>query len=103
MQPSSGADLPGLNLSGPSHSNCTVPELVEFSLQRREGSLSIEGALVALTGERTGRSPGDKFIVREPTSQDRIAWGKLNQPLNPESFQRLKARVTEHFKTRESF
>ncbi len=93
----------GLTDTGPVHHNLSTPRLVEMSVRRGESSLADSGALIALTGERTGRSPGDKFIVREPASESRIGWGKVNQPLSREHFQRLRARVTEYFKGRETF
>jgi phosphoenolpyruvate carboxykinase (ATP) len=80
-----------------------VAQLVEVSLRRGEATLASNGALVALTGKRTGRSPADKFVVREPSSEGRIWWGKVNQPMDPKHFQRLHARVIDHFKGREVF
>lgn len=96
-------DLKGLQKTGAIHRNLSVPQLVELSLQRGESSLAGSGALVALTGKRTGRSPGDKFIVREPSSQDRIDWGPVNQPMEPAHFERLHQRIAEHFQDRDVF
>src|SRR5436190_8952638 len=96
-------DVNGLTETGPAHRNLSVGRLVELSLRRNESSLASTGALVALTGQRTGRSPGDKFVVREPSSESRIWWGKVNQPMSRENFQRLRGRVNEHFKGREVF
>jgi phosphoenolpyruvate carboxykinase (ATP) len=95
--------LSGLTATGPVHRNLSVAQLAEMSLRRGEGALASNGALVALTGKRTGRSPGDKFVVREPSSESRIWWGKVNQPMAPEQFQRLHARIIEHFQRREVF
>jgi phosphoenolpyruvate carboxykinase (ATP) len=99
----SGINLNGLTDTGPVRRNLPVAELVETSLRRGEGTLASNGALVALTGKRTGRSPSDKFVVREPSSEGRIWWGKVNQPMDREQFRRLHARVVEHFKGREVF
>ncbi|HYV27345.1 MAG TPA: phosphoenolpyruvate carboxykinase (ATP), partial [Candidatus Eisenbacteria bacterium] len=96
-------DLKSLTETGPVHRNLSVARLVEMSLLRGESTLASNGALVALTGKRTGRSPGDKFVVREPSSESRIWWGKVNQPMSRENFQRLRGRVNEHFKGREVF
>ena len=96
-------DLKGLTDHGPLHHNLAVAHLVELSLQRGESTLASNGALVALTGNRTGRSPADKFLVQEPGSQSRIDWGKVNQPLDREHFQRLHQRVIDHFKGRDVF
>src|SRR5437867_4802860 len=96
-------DLNGLTNTGPAHRNLPVARLIELSLRRNESSLASTGALVALTGKRTGRSPGDKFVVREPSSEARIWWGKVNQPMSRETFQQLRAKVTDHFKGRDVF
>ena len=67
-------------------------ELVEWSVREGEGQLSADGALVARTGEFTGRSPKDKFTVRDVLTEDKIDWGAVNQPLDPESYDRANAR-----------
>src|SRR5262249_44804388 len=59
--------------------NLSASSLVEESVRRGEGLLSADGALVVNTGKHTGRSPNDKFIVEEPTSKDKINWGKVNR------------------------
>lgn len=96
-------NLRGLTNTGPVYRNLPVARLIEMSLLRGESTLASNGALVALTGRRTGRSPGDKFVVREPSSESRIAWGKVNQPMDQPQFQRLHARVVDHFKRRDVF
>ena len=55
--------------------NLSTPALFEEIVRRREGRASQGGALVVRTGEYTGRSPGDKFIVEEPSSREHIWWG----------------------------
>ena len=96
-------DLKGLIETGSVYRNLPVAELVEMSLRRGESTLATNGALVALTGKRTGRSPADKFIVRELSSESRIGWGKVNQPMDRQHFERLHVRVMDHFKGREVF
>jgi phosphoenolpyruvate carboxykinase (ATP) len=96
-------DLKGLTQTGSIHRNLAVAELVEMSLRRCESTLASNGALVALTGKRTGRSPADKFIVREPSSEARIAWGPVNQPLEPQHFLGLHRRMIDYFKGRDAF
>src|SRR5581483_9294629 len=54
------------------------------------------GPLVVDTGRFTGRSPKDKFVVREPGSEDRIWWGSVNQPLSEAHFEGLRAKVVSH-------
>jgi len=85
------------------HRNSSVAQLVERSLCRGESILAGSGALVVHTGKRTGRSPGDKFIVRRAPSESRIWWGNVNQPMTPEHFERLRARVMAHFRIRDAF
>jgi phosphoenolpyruvate carboxykinase (ATP) len=63
------------------HWNLSVPALYEAAVLRREGLVAADGPLVCRTGQHTGRSPNDKFVVREPSSEGRIWWGKVNQPL----------------------
>ena len=75
------------------HRNLSTPQLVEAAIARGEASLASNGALVALTGARTGRSPRDKFIVEDAETKDRVDWGKVNQPFPPEKFQALLDRV----------
>ena len=64
------------------HRNLSTPQLVEAAIARGEASLADNGALVALTGARTGRSPRDKFIVRDALTSDTVDWGKVNQPFD---------------------
>lgn len=83
--------------------NLSVPQLVEQALARGEGQLAINGSLVIDTGKYTGRSPGDRFIVDEPSSRDEIDWGKDNQPLPEEQFDRLYQKVLAYVQGRELF
>src|SRR6476620_3283002 len=86
----------GIIRPGCVYANLSVPRLVEAALARGEGTLTPDGALVAQTGKRTGRSPGDKFLVQyaDHESATRIAWGKVHQPIAPATFERMRARVT---------
>ncbi|NHN86351.1 phosphoenolpyruvate carboxykinase (ATP) [Acetobacter musti] len=66
--------------------NLSCAALVEHAIRRNEAKLSDSGAVVALTGEHTGRSVRDKFIVREPDSEADVWWGDTNASLEPEKF-----------------
>lgn len=91
-------------LEGPHvHRNLSTPQLVEAAIARGEASLASNGALVALTGSRTGRSPRDKFIVEDAATKDSVNWGKVNQPFPPEKFQALLDRVMHHMSERDLY
>ncbi len=95
----------GIIWPGRVYTNLSAPRLVEEALARGEGILTLDGALVAKTGKRTGRSPGDKFLVDYPDRESaaRIAWGKVNQPIAPATFERLRARVNAYLQGRDLF
>src|ERR1035437_8359367 len=85
------------------HANLCAAELVERSLKRCEGQLAANGALVSVTGARSGRSPKDKFTVDDAVTHELVDWGKVNKPFAPEKFGALLERVVEHQKGRELF
>lgn len=85
------------------HRNLSTPQLVEAAIARGEASLASNGALVALTGSRTGRSPRDKFIVEDDASKNSVYWGRVNQPFPPEKFQALLDRVVRHMSERDLY
>ena len=75
------------------HRNLSTAQLVEAALLRGEARLASNGALVAITGVRTGRSVKDKFIVDDATTHTVVNWGKVNQPFDPEKFDALLKRA----------
>lgn len=85
------------------HWNLGPPALYENAVRRGEGVVVEGGAFCAVTTPHTGRSPNDKYIVREPASAGDIAWSRVNQPLEPEHYARLKAAVVEHLAGQELF
>jgi phosphoenolpyruvate carboxykinase (ATP) len=85
------------------HWNLEPAQLVEEALRREEGVLAEQGALVVRTGEFTGRSPKDKYIVREESTEATVDWGVVNQPMSEEQFDGLFRRVVSFLEGREVF
>src|ERR1700731_5173278 len=96
------SDVAELLSEGRTHFNLSPAVLVEHSIRRNEAKLAANGALVGYTN-RTGRSPKDKFIVKDETTAHTVAWGAVNMPFEPEKFDALYARVMEHLRGRELF
>jgi phosphoenolpyruvate carboxykinase (ATP) len=85
------------------HINLPIAQLIETALLRGEARLASNGALVAYTGSRTGRSPKDKFTVDDPVTHSVVDWGKVNRPISTERFDALLERVTLHLLERSRF
>src|SRR6266545_5087884 len=86
----------GLEARGRVHRNPTTALLYMHALRRGDGVLAEGGPLVVDTGEHTGRSPNDRFVVREPGSEDRIDWGEVNSPLDEDRFESLREKLVSH-------
>lgn len=98
-----GLDRHGISHTGILFWNLSTAALYEESARRREGLISHLGPLVVRTGQYTGRSPNDKFIVKEPESDRDIWWGKVNQPFDPLKFENLYARMLAYLQGRDLF
>ncbi|MCI0421447.1 MAG: phosphoenolpyruvate carboxykinase (ATP), partial [Acidobacteria bacterium] len=85
------------------HWNLPAAALYEEAVRRREGQIAQGGALAVNTGLHTGRSPNDKFIVREGDSEGHVDWGKVNCPISPKKFETLYARLYGFLKGKELF
>jgi phosphoenolpyruvate carboxykinase (ATP) len=83
--------------------NLTAAELYEETIRRKDGVVAEGGALVVRTGQFTGRSPKDKFVVREPSSEKHVWWGEVNRPLDEARFHTLHGRVLAYLQGRELF
>jgi phosphoenolpyruvate carboxykinase (ATP) len=94
-----GLEQQGLRPSGKVHWNLVAAELMLAAARRGEGEFADMGPFVAVTAPHTGRSPNDKFIVREPTTEADVDWGKVNQPISPDHFQALVADVRAYLDT----
>ena len=94
-----GLEEQGITRAATAWWNLGTAQLMERALQANEGLLSGRGALVVRTGQFTGRSPQDKYIVCDAVTADTVAWGNVNQPLDPEKFgaiwDRLRAFLSD--------
>lgn len=86
----------GIKTSGEVHWNLSPAALIEHAVKRGEGIFSESGSFVAITAPHTGRSPNDKFVVREPSSEEKIGWGGPNVALSVEHFEVLYNDVREY-------
>ena len=92
----------GLNGYANAYYNLTEPQLYEQSIARNEARIAAGGALVALTGQHTGRSPKDKFVVRDANTEANIWWDN-NKPMSPEQFDVLHADMLKHVEGKDLF
>ncbi len=83
--------------------NLPTPALYEQAIYRREGVLSHLGPLVVRTGHHTGRSANDKFIVREPATEQEIGWGDINRPFPADKFDGLHERLASYLQMKDIY
>ena len=76
--------------------NSTRDALIQHTLDLKLGVLNDLGALCIDTGEFTGRSPKDKFTVKDALTENAVDWNNINQPFSPENFDKLQAKVVKH-------
>ena len=93
----------GLKNLGEIKHNLAPELLVEEALKNNEGVLTDTGAFRIVTGKYSGRSPKDRFIVRRAGIEDKIAWGKVNMPVEPEVFERLYQKVTAYMQKKQVY
>ena len=94
----------GLRPEKEANVNLCSARLVEHAVIHRECCLSSSGAVIVETGEHTGRSPNDKFIVDNGTESDRqIAWGKTNKSISVQQYEQIFVKVKRYLETKELF
>src|SRR6266576_1199359 len=98
-----GLDALGLAPQQAVHWNLRPAALYEHAARRGEGVITEGGAFCAVTSPHTGRSPNDKFIVRDAASEADVWWGRVNQPMTDQHFERLRADVVRHLNGQELF
>ncbi len=96
-----GLGAQGLAPKGTVRWNLEAPELVRSAIRKGEGELAQMGPFVAVTTPHTGRSPNDKFVVKEASTEADVDWGKVNQPLSEAHFDRLLADVHAYLNSRD--
>ena len=89
----SGLEEHGIRNVTAAYWNLNAAALLEHAVERREGHLAENGALVVRTGQFTGRSPKDKFLVRNEITERTVDWGSVNQPMTEAQFDRLYAKI----------
>ena len=77
--------------------NLSVPHLVESVILNHEGELSFTGSLSVKTGRFTGRSPDDKFIVKDDITSNSVDWGKVNHPISEENFEKILNKMIKFY------
>ena len=85
------------------YENLTVEELISSALERNEGEISSNGALLVKTGKRTGRSPLDRFIVEDESTKDTVDWGEVNRSFDSQAFINLWEKVDAYLDERDTF
>ncbi len=98
-----GLDQHGLHNLGGVYWNLPPESLYEEIVFRREGAITRGGAVVLNTGRHTARSANDKFVVREPSTEDHVWWGQYNRPYAPDKFAELFSRMQGFLQGRDVF
>ncbi|MDR0786286.1 MAG: phosphoenolpyruvate carboxykinase (ATP) [Gemmatimonadota bacterium] len=100
MESTTGLSAQGLKPTGTVHWNLQTPDLVSAAIRNGEGELADMGPFVAVTTPHTGRSPNDKFVVRESSSENDVDWGDVNRPISEAHFNALHADVKAYLDER---
>jgi phosphoenolpyruvate carboxykinase (ATP) len=104
IRPSSyGVDNQGIRNANVVYWNLGTAQLVEHAISRREGLLASGGAFVVRTGNHTGRSAKDKFVVRDEATENTIDWGVVNQPFSTEQFENIHKKLLGYLQARDLY
>ena len=98
-----GLEALGIVRSGRVNWNLSPAALYEEAVRRSEASLAADGPLVARTGQHTGRSPNDKFVVREPSSEKHVHWGAVNKGIDADKFDQLHRDMMAYLQDKELY
>ena len=98
-----GLDIHGIKNVNEQHWNLTAAALYEEAVRRREAAIAHLGPLVVRTGHHTGRSPNDKYIVKEPSSEKNVWWGQVNRPFDAGKFNSMHKRLLSYLQGRDLF
>ncbi|MCB2410857.1 phosphoenolpyruvate carboxykinase (ATP) [Hymenobacter sp. BT178] len=93
----------GFTQTGEVHLNLPPAALVEHALRRGEGTLTDNGALMADTGKFTGRSPKDRFVVKDANTADSVWWGDINIPFDADKFDQLQEKMVQYLADKELY
>ena len=98
-----GLELQGIQQANTVYWNLPAATLYEHAIRRQEGLVAQAGSLIVTTGHHTGRSPDDKFIVRESSSEYKVWWGKVNRPFDPDKFDLLYRNLLAFIQTKDLY
>src|SRR5580704_3382310 len=101
--PKANLETIGIKNTKTQYWNLNAEELIEETIKRGQGVLSDAGALAIDTGEFTGRSPKDKFIVKDDNTKDSVDWGGFNNAISPETFDKLYNKLVAFFEGKDVF
>ena len=85
------------------HRNLEVTKLVSHSVSNGDGKIASTGSLAVKTGKYTGRSPDDRFIVKDNLTNDTVDWGKINHPIAPDKFDGIFERLKQHLEGKDLY
>jgi len=85
------------------HWNLSPEELQKITVEKGMGKETTNGTLAINTGKFTGRSPQDRFLVKDAYTKDKVWWGKTNKPISPENFDRLQNNIIDYLSDNELY